>query len=333
MELVNWIIKSIPGVNIDTLTQLKGDASLRRYFRVATKHDSFIIMDTSFDRSMVSFIRLNKLLELAGLSVPAILKMDVRLGFLVLQDLGDVRLFDIINTTNCDQYYKIAITELIKMQKIQELNHWDLVKMDYSYIQDRMRIFKYWFLLRRLNINESDSLNQMLDNLSELFLQNIAQQPQVFVHHDYHSKNIMVGRKDVLSILDFQDGIIGPYSYDLASLLEDAYLTWPISNIDNWLTFYADLAVREKIISPEHDIKRDMEITGLSRHLKNLGIFARLYYRDNKPSYLNYIPVLMDYITRTCAKHPELAPLYNFMQEAIIPTTIAADLESPNLVR
>jgi len=327
MELVNWIIKSIPEVNIDSLTPLKGDASLRRYFRVATKQGSLIIMDTSFDRSMVSFIRLNKLLDLNGLSVPEIIKMDVRLGFLILKDLGDVRLFDIINAANSDKYYKIALEQLIKIQKTRELDSWDLAKMDFAYIQDRIRIFKYWFLLRRLNMTENDSLNNMLDNLSSFFLENLSNQPQVFVHHDYHSKNIMVGPKDTLSILDFQDGIIGPYSYDLASLLEDAYLTWPTSSIDHWIGLYSDLAISEKIIGSEQNIKRDMEITGLSRHLKNLGIFSRLYYRDNKPSYLNYIPVLMEYITKTTAKYPELTPLYNFMQEAIIPTTIAADLE------
>jgi aminoglycoside/choline kinase family phosphotransferase len=327
MELVNWIINSVPDVNIDSLTPLKGDASLRRYFRVAAKNSSLIIMDTSFDRSMVHFIRLNKLLQLNNLLVPEIIKMDTRLGFLVLKDLGDIRLFDILSSSNCDKYYKIALEQLILMQKIQNLSAWDLPKMDFAYIQDRMRVFKYWFLQRKFNIAESDNLNHMLDSLTELFLSNLSTQPQVFVHHDFHSKNIMLGPKDALSILDFQDGIVGPYSYDLASLFEDAYLGWPQTSINQWVELYTNMAVEAKIITSEQNVMRDMELVGLSRHLKNLGVFSRLHYRDNKPNYLQYIPMLMKYILKTTAKYPELAALYDFMQETIVTTTVVADLE------
>jgi aminoglycoside/choline kinase family phosphotransferase len=318
-ELESWLSRAMPQLRLDSMRRLTGDAGLRQYFRINDEHGTFIVVIASSNNEMVSFLKILKFFQINSINVPQIIKMELRQGFMVITDLGEQTLFNIINNANADKFYLQAIKQIIKLQAITEYAEWGLPCMDHSYIRERLRIFKYWFLQKNLNLTIDAQIEQLIANLEEIFIKSFTEQPQMVVHHDFHSRNIML-QDETMSLIDFQDAILGPYSYDLASLLHDSYLNWDNNKISNWMTVYQTLAVKSGVIHKHQlvNFTRDFEIVSLERHLKNLGVFSRLHYRDKKTSYLQHIPTLLQYCVDICNKHEDLSPLNNFLQARVI---------------
>jgi N-acetylmuramate 1-kinase len=210
---------------------------------------------------------------------------------------------------------------LLVIQKNKAPSAWTLPAMELSYIKDRLDVFQQWFLKQHLKLPMTIKIQQLVTNLEGLFLKAFTEQPQVLVHLDYHSRNLLVLPDCKPGILDFQDAMIGPITYDLVSLLQDAYISWPRAQVETWVLEYEELSFNAGLISTrEHQqFTRSFDLVGLHRHLKNLGVFARLHHRDGKSKYLHDIPILLNYILATCSRYHELQELQIFFEEHVIP--------------
>lgn len=302
MQINTWLSGLLP--TAFTVHPIQADASSRKYYRVQTTNASYIVMDTEPGAALLNFIQIDEALS-AHISVPQIIQRDLNAGLLLLSDFGGDTYLNILQQADpqrIDSLYTNALHTLHKMQQV-EMN---LLPMHREYIADRLEVFTTWYLQRHLKIAINPSL---LQNLIELFTENFARQKQAFVHLDYHSRNLMVLANDQPGVLDFQDAMYGPITYDLVSLLQDAYITWPRARVEAWIAEFAQIAQIE--FGPK--LLRDFDLVGLQRHLKNLGVFARLNYRDSKAHYLPHIPTLLQYITSTCERYPELTPLHEFL--------------------
>jgi N-acetylmuramate 1-kinase len=319
-----------------SISLMADDCSLRKYYLLTTTANSFknqlnlmspsekfVIMQTPIDNSMKNFIEIAKFLSKldAPITVPKIyaVKSTPPIGYILLSYLGKELLFKHINQQNAESIYKIAWRAIADIQI--KAKNFNLPAMDKRYLKKTLTIFKEWYLKTHLNLLNScnTSINNLLDNLEDFFVKVFYSQPQVFVHVDYHSKNLILpnnflinlsNNRENLGVLDFQDAMLGPITYDLASLLQDAYLIWPEDLVEKILFNYYDYLLEHNksfVISKELFL-RSFYLTGLQRHLKNLGVFSRMKYFYKKPEYLGYIPNLLHYIHKTCQKFsdPEL---------------------------
>jgi aminoglycoside/choline kinase family phosphotransferase len=294
---------------------LAGDASARRYFRVTIEDGTqYVVMDAPPPEVPEIFADIAIVLEQQGLAVPKVLHANFEHGFLVLSDLGDKLYLSELNEASADQLYQNALTALHQIQDCQK----KLPVFDRTFFDRQLGIFEEWYLKKHKGFSMSD-LKRTQDTLSPLY-ENLFEvwqnQPQVFVHRDYHSRNLMVLPTLSPGILDFQDAMTGPVTYDLVSLLQDCYIAWPRERIQNWVLDFYNTAKKNRLNRQETYVEflRWFDLTGLQRHLKNLGIFARLHYRDNKPGYLKDIPQVLKYISETCCRYAELKPLLNFFE-------------------
>lgn len=311
-QLTDWVKKLFPDEPF-SITVASSDASFRRYFRLHTVNDTYILMDAPPEHENISsFINIDEFLAKFDVAVPHIFHKDEDNGFLMLSDLGDISFLKALAHGNSDTLYRAAIDELVKMQQSrpQEATA-GLPLYDEKKLRDEMSLFPDWFLGRHLSIKAPESLSIIYDFLIE----EIKQQPVCFVHRDYHSRNLMVCNDKSLGIIDFQDAVIGPISYDLVSLLKDCYIQWPYEQQQSWLEYYKSVAIEAKLLNYEesHHLQRWFDMTGLQRHLKVLGIFCRLNYRDGKANYLNDLPLTLQYVFDVCERYEALAPLYEFM--------------------
>jgi aminoglycoside/choline kinase family phosphotransferase len=288
------------------LARIPGDASARCYYRCYTPKQSFIIMQQStIDQN---FLQIAQLLKQHGLPVPEIYHIDTEQGFLLLSDLGD-ELYLRHLPNQAGTLYQQAITALLLIQQIPVSSSPSLAPMDAQYLESQSQIFSTWFLQEHLGLNPQHECVAILESLQTLWLQVYNEQPQVLVHLDYHSRNLLWLPEQVLpGILDFQDARSGPITYDLASLLQDAYISWPPTQVHSWLAYYYQQGKATGLLPQltHSDLIRWFNIVGLQRHLKNLGVFARLYYRDHKPQYLPHINTLFHYIQHSCQYYQEL---------------------------
>jgi len=292
-----------------SITAVSGDASFRRYFRVLTNQRRYIVMDAPPEHENCdSFIEITHLLEGAGLQVPHIFAADLNQGFLLLGDLGDELYLNHLNDKNADALYTDALHALVK---IQTINPAKLPPYDHRLLVGEMELFREWFLSKHLGLSLSPQHHEILDH-SFTTLSGIAlSQPQVFVHRDYHSRNLMLTLENNPGILDYQDAVRGPVSYDLLSLLKDSYIAWPRERIIRWALRYRDSIVTAGIIKPVDDktFIRWFDLMGVQRQLKVCGIFARLYHRDAKPNYLQDIPLTFSYLKEASTLYDETKDL------------------------
>lgn len=296
-----------------SITAVSGDASFRRYFRVLTNQLSYIVMDAPPDHeNCESFIEITHLLEEGGLHVPHIFAADLNKGFLLLSDLGNELYLNHLNDNNVDALYADALDALLK---IQTLNPSTLPPYSRSLLVGEMELFREWFLSKHLGLSLHRQHHQILDHTFTTLSGTALSQPQVFVHRDFHSRNLMLTPENNPGILDYQDAVLGPVSYDLLSLLKDSYIAWPRAQVIGWALKYRDSIVSAGIIKPVDDktFIRWFDLMGVQRQLKVCGIFARLYYRDAKPNYLRDIPLTFRYLNEASALYTETEDLYQLL--------------------
>ena len=311
-QLQQWL-DSLADNNYTDLQTASADASFRQYFRVFSKHDSknYIVMDAPPEKEdSRPFIHVTELIRNIGVNAPAITAMDMQQGFLLLDDLGNKPYLDHLNEDSADDLYIDAIEALIKMQTIDAI----LPLYNAELLQTEMNLFETWYLNRHLDIQLDDSQKATLQSTFDLLIKNAEEQPPVFVHRDYHSRNLMITEKNNPGVIDYQDAVIGPITYDLVSLFKDCYIEWPRDKVELWLEMYLARITPARLIERDTMI-RWFDLMGVQRHLKVLGIFARLNYRDGKKQYLNDLPLTLKYITDTCANYEELQPLQQLLTE------------------
>jgi N-acetylmuramate 1-kinase len=297
-----------------TLTTASADASFRRYFRVHWGDKTLIAMDAPPPQEDCRpFVRVAKLLLEAGLNVPEVLAQDLGHGFLLLSDLGDDTYLRHLNNDTAQMLYGDATNALIKMQLASQPNV--LPYYDEALLSREMQLFPDWYVAKHLNIELKAEQQAVLSNTFSLLNKNILSQGQVTVHRDYHSRNLMVTHENSPGILDFQDAVYGAITYDLVSLLKDAYIEWDEEQIIDWAVRYWEPAKKSGLPVPNDfsEFYRDFEWMGAQRHIKILGIFARLYHRDGKDGYLKDIPLVMHYLRKVCERYVELRQILRLL--------------------
>lgn len=349
-QLTAWLATlPCPALQITTIRPASSDASFRRYFRLeAEDGQSYIAMDAPpLQEDVRPFIAVAKLFAASNLSVPQILAQDVENGFLLLSDLGTVTYLsqlnklttlikpithinnDETNETNqhnngllsqCSTLYLDAIDALIMLQVHSQPDV--LPEYDRALLQRELMLFPDWYIKQHLGVTLSEEQTEVLNQVFETLLGNNLAQPPVFVHRDYHARNLMVLNAGNPGILDFQDAVYGPITYDLVSLLKDAYIHWEEELVLDWVIRYWERAKRAGLpVHPEFDaFYRDFEFMGMQRHLKVLGIFARLYHRDGKEAYLKDMPLVMHHVRKTAMRYKVLNPLLKLL-DAITPVS------------
>jgi aminoglycoside/choline kinase family phosphotransferase len=312
-----WLEKILAPLRY-TITPLTGDASFRRYFRLHRENMTQIIMDAPPKMETIEpFLAIADLLSRSSVRTPKIHAADNEQGFAILDDFGDLLLLNQLSPQNADNLYLAAIDTLVRMQNCETSG---LPDFDKQFILYELAIFKEWFLQAYLKIELSSSEETLLTETFDWLSNEILQQPQVFIHRDYHSRNIMLlANKDKieLGIIDFQDAMRGPVCYDLVSLLKDCYIQWPREKIKSWLTYFYN---QTELVRQQYSLKafiKAFDYCGLQRHLKVLGVFSRLFLRDNKPNYLQDLPLTLHYVMACLECDDELKPFYQFLQKRI----------------
>ncbi len=311
-QLQQWL-DSLSENNYKNLEPASADASFRQYFRVTDDKNNrtCIVMDAPPEKEDCRpFLQITELIRDVGVNAPEIISMDMKQGFILLDDLGTKPYLDHLDKSSADNLYIDAIEALINMQKIDAI----LPSYDEQLLQSEMDLFETWYLNRHLDIELNEAQKTVLGNTFDLLIQNAIEQPQVFVHRDYHSRNLMITDENNPGVIDYQDAVIGPITYDLVSLFKDCYIEWPREKVELWLDLYLARITPARLIDKE-TLLRWFDLMGVQRHLKVLGIFARLNYRDGKPQYLNDLPLTLKYVVDTCDSYEELLPLKQLLEE------------------
>ena len=311
-QISAWLHSLFPGEKF-TLAAASADASFRRYFRATFSDRTLIVMDAPPQHEDCRpFLHVAQLFAQAGTHVPQVYAQNLEQGFLLLSDLGNTTYLQALNDATARALYDAATDALIKIQLATREN--ELPEYDQALLLREMRLFPEWYIARHLGVTLSDAQHAKLETVFARIAANNLAQPRVYVHRDYHSRNLMVSDPNP-GILDFQDAVYGPITYDLASLFKDAYIRWEEAQVIDWLIRYWEKA--RKVGLPVQDdfsaFYRDYEWMGVQRHLKVLGIFARLSHRDGKDGYLKDLPLVMGYLRAACTRYIDLKPLLNLL--------------------
>jgi N-acetylmuramate 1-kinase len=306
-----------------TLMPASSDASFRRYFRVTHDGSSFIVMDAPPEKEDTRpFVTVARLFLDVGVNVPEILDESADLGFLLLSDLGSRSYLDDLSDETVERLYGDALGALAAIQACAPARG-VLPDYDLALLMREMALFRDWLVGTHLGIVPNKTQSFMLEQTFARLAENALSQPQVCVHRDYHSRNLMVTRRNNPGMLDFQDAVIGPVTYDLVSLLRDCYIAWPHDRVEAWALGYQELALQSGILREEHEdparFLRWFDLMGVQRHLKAAGIFARLNHRDGKPGYLNDIPRTLGYVIDVARRHGEINDLGEFIESEVMP--------------
>ena len=304
------------------LNPASADASFRRYFRVTHEAESWIVMDAPPEKEdSRPFIAVARLLLDAGLNVPVVIDADLEQGYLLLSDLGSRSYLDALDESSVGRLYGDALGALAAVQACRPESG-SLPQYDRKLLLAEQELFREWLLGKHLGLTLTATQSALCDRVFDRLADNALAQPQVCVHRDYHSRNLMVTTRNNPGILDFQDAVIGAVTYDLVSLLRDCYIAWPRERVEDWALGYQELALQSGILRGEHEnpvqFMRWFDLMGMQRHLKAAGIFARLNHRDGKPGYLADIPRTLGYVTDVAGRHDELAAFGAFVQQAVL---------------
>jgi aminoglycoside/choline kinase family phosphotransferase len=292
-----------------TLTAASSDASFRRYFRWEGEGHTFIVMDAPPPQENCKpFVDIAHLLCESGINVPKIYAEDLNQGFLLLNDLGRKTYLDVIDTQNADDLFADAINALLAYQQLPMQA--PLPSYDVALLRRELELFPEWYVKRHLGIEFDSAQQASWQRVSELLIDSALAQPKVLVHRDYMPRNLMLSEPNP-GVLDFQDAVYGPVTYDITCLFKDAFLSWPQARVESWLQTYWEKAGALGI--PVQDdfetFYRASDLMGVQRHLKVIGIFARICHRDGKPRYVADVPRFFSYIEEVLARRPELADL------------------------
>ena len=307
--LADWLSRDL-GLRGASIAPASADASFRRYFRIGLADRTLIAMDAPPGHEDVGpFVRVAAALAATGVSVPTVLEADHARGFLLLSDLGCTHYLAAFGSGGePERLYADAAAALLRFQLAGDVAGLDAYGP--ALLNRELALFPEWFLQRHLGLELGDAERGLLADVGATLVAAALEQPQVFVHRDYHSRNLMVLAAGNPGILDFQDAVRGAVTYDLVSLYKDCYLSWPRARVLGWVETYRRQAIEAGLVLPDaREFVRWFDLVGLQRHLKVLGIFARLWYRDGKSAYLADLPRVLDYVVATSAAYPELAGL------------------------
>ncbi|MBA36094.1 MAG: aminoglycoside phosphotransferase [Oleispira sp.] len=310
------------------MVTVSGDASFRRYFRINYtqngQQQSWIAVDAPPEHeNSRQFVDIAKVWSEAGVKVPKVLGFDEANGFMLLEDFGDTLLHPELTEEAADGLYKSAIDSLIGLQQLPKTDN--IPAYDRPLLDREMDLFPDWLCEKHLGLELSVKDRNMLTRVFNTLAESALTQPQVIVHRDYHSRNLMVCNadghqhsSDFIGIIDFQDAVYGALTYDLVSLLKDCYIKWPREKVLNWLAYFKTHSTKASAIS-EDQLVRDFDLMGMQRHLKAAGIFARLSIRDGKHGYLNDVPRTCGYILETSKLYPEFSDFTQWLEHTFVP--------------
>ncbi|MBS0591120.1 MAG: phosphotransferase [Proteobacteria bacterium] len=317
-----------------TLAPASADASFRSYWRVDAGGATRIVMDAPPDKeNLAPWLDIGARLRDAGLHAPEVFGVDLDRGFVLMEDLGDRAYLPALNTTSADSLYADALDALLTMQT--QVSPQGLPAFDDAFLTMELELMPTWFLDRHLGHTPGCEEWDVIEPAFRLLIETARAQPQVFMHRDFHSRNLMLygdphaacenptahaahGLRANPGIIDFQGAVLGPIAYDLASLLRDCYIAWPIERVDAWVERYRQRLLASGVVHASGaQFRRWFDLTGLQRHIKVLGIFCRLHYRDGKPQYLADLPLVLDYVLSVCRLYPELEAFAELIARAI----------------
>ena len=333
-SLQKWVLSTLPSsqyVPQGSLEVVSGDASFRRYFRQHVLLDgkpvSFIAVDAPPDKeNSQSFVDIANAWVAQDINVPKVIKADLEQGFMLLSDMGDQLLLPLLNEQSNDELYGLAISSLIPIQQ----SRFDLPPYDEALLNREMALFRDWLLVEHLGMELSQHDESVLSETFELLRESALGQVQVPVHRDYHSRNLMLEADGQLGIIDFQDAVHGPITYDLVSLLKDCYMAWPKDKVHAWVQTYYQQAREAKLVAVSlEQFMLWFDWMGMQRHLKAAGIFARLNHRDGKPGYMEDIPRTLNYIRDVTGQYQALQPFNNWFEMSLIPALEAKGMDMP----
>lgn len=323
MQLIQRFLTACFPDEVIRLEPITGDASFRRYFRFSTAQRSYILMDAPTPAEDCSrFVATQQAFAEAGLQVPQIIAQDLQQGVLLLSDLGDTLLLSRLTKDSVTAFYRQAFSLLTQVRTISATTAGPLPAFDQAFLLREMQIFIDWFVLQHLQLTINEQEQAMLQRHFLWLAESALQQPQAGMHRDYHSRNLMVQPGERLAVIDFQDVVIGPVTYDAVSLLKDCYIKWP-SELVQALSheFYQELLSQDELsadVSPEQ-FRQWFDWMGLQRHIKVCGIFCRLYHRDGKAGYLADLPRVFEYVLEVTSCYPQLQELDLWLKTKIKP--------------
>lgn len=323
------------------LAMVSGDASFRRYFRAKQNHKTFIAVDAPPEHEdSEAFVKVCGMLREAGVHAPEIYAVDREQGFMLLEDLGDAMVLPELlacqaskDAVKPDTIYRLAIVTLVRIQLCGDKK--TLGPYSREELRREMDLFTEWFISAFLELDLTAAERDLINHAMTLLEDAALAQPTVLVHRDYHSRNLMLLRQGSaqekgdaeayeLGVIDFQDAVNGPYSYDLVSLLRDCYIRWQPEQLASWARYYLKTAQSHGLLNglSEAAFFRDFDLMGLQRHLKVMGIFCRLYLRDNKSQYLADIPLVIHYFLEVSSRYPELGDFVEWFQRRVVPVAL-----------
>ena len=303
------------------LLPVSGDASFRRYFRANSGGKSWIAVDAPPDKEdSRPFVSMADALESVGVSVPHIHQHDLQQGFMLLEDFGDDLYLAKLNETTVNELYSDALETLLVIQSCRPAAGSAFPLYDRTLLEREVALFSEWFLQKLLGIELDEDELQMVGFLFNYVIDSALEQPLVFVHRDFHSRNLMYRPGQAPGVIDFQDAVEGPVTYDLASILRDCYVSWPDEQVYGWVEGYRLKLIERGSVMPDAvHFRRWFDLMGAQRHLKAIGIFARLNIRDGKSGYLADIPRTMNYLISVAAKTEELKPVAGWLVQKVLP--------------
>ena len=314
-QLLPWALSVLSLSHTDASSALEtvaGDASARRYFRFAAKGRNYVLAEAPpATEKNEAFVSVAELLRAAGVKVPAVLGVDFQRGFLLLEDLGDQVLLPLLNSDTADGYYRQAF-EVLALMAAVKAPATGMGRYDRALLGEELGRFQAWFVQELLGYSPDASEQALLDKLQTALIDSALAQPRVLVHRDFHSRNLMLAGANELAVIDFQDAVVGPITYDLVSLLRDCYIQWPAAQVRDWALAYRELLYSRGLatdIEPQQFL-RWFDWMGLQRHIKVLGTFARLYLRDGKSAYLNDLPLVIHYVMEISEKYADEEPVF-----------------------
>lgn len=318
--ILQWLTTDL-GLDITRFEAASSDASFRRYFRVTQQQQNYIVMDAPPDKENTApFIKIAELFAEAQVNVPDIIQQNTQQGFLLLEDFGSECLLDRLNDDSVDDIYQSALNSLVTLQKNVAIHSSDLPRYDASLLQTELNLFSDWFLVQQCGLSLTSAQQNIIQSSDRFLIDSALQQAQVCVHRDYHSRNLMHLSSNTPGIIDFQDAVIGPVTYDAVSLLRDCYISWSDAQIEKSLFPYFQQLQQANLISCDFSqFQRDFDLMGIQRHLKAIGIFSRLNIRDGKSAYLKDVPRTLDYVISISQRYPELKDFHTFLLTTVLP--------------
>jgi len=320
--LQGWLARDL-GLRPARIERASSDASFRRYFRVVCDDCTLVAMDAPpATEDVRPYLRVTALLEPLGIHVPHVFEADPAQGFVLLEDLGSTHYLAQLGAGGDPRrLYGDALQALAEVQLRGAEAAAELSPYDRAPLARELALMPEWFLDRHLALELSAEERGTIAAAFDFLIGEALSQPEVFVHRDYHSRNLMVVGERNPGVIDFQDALRGPIGYDLVSLLKDCYISWPRQRVLEWVSGYRSLLQSRggRVGGSPAQFLRWFDLIGVQRHVKVLGIFARLWYRDGKPGYLRDLPLTLDYVRETCRLYPELADLSRFLESRVAP--------------